>query len=164
MGKQIAVVLAYDDEVKFLNYLKSCADITLIESKADTKELLYKSDFEKEFNNHFVYYIWNKAFQWQPIYEQDIYGKYYISNISEAPLIEYMRSNIEKENYGRLYWSKYFAAPNGLNYDVEKFNKWYEQIVRWIKKNAEGTVKDAWITYFLPSAWHLYNKGNNINS
>lgn len=126
--------------------------------------MLYKSDFEEEFRNHWFYYIWNKEFQWQPIYEQDVRGKYYISNISDAPLIEYIRSNIEKEKYGRLYWAKYFSAPNGLNYDVEKFNKWYEQIVGWIKKNAAGKVKNAWITYFLPSAWDLYNGGNCTNS
>ena len=164
MGKQIAVVLAHEDEVNFLNYLKSCADIILIESKADTKELLYKNDFEKEFRNHYIYCIWNREFQWQPVYKQDIYGKYYISNESDAPLIQYSRSNIEKGNYGRLYWAKYFAAPSGLNYDVDKFNKWYEQIIRWIKKNAAGKVKEAWITYFLPSAWDLYNEINNKNS
>jgi len=35
-----------------------------------------------------------------------------------------------------LYWEKYFGTKQ-LDYDVEEFEKWYSQIVKWIKKNCE---------------------------
>jgi hypothetical protein len=90
---------------------------------------------------------------------------YYISNDSDGPLIEFDRSDVPENKCGRLYWAKYFAAPNGLSYDVDKFSKWYDTLVRWIKKNSAGTTKYVnWVTYYLPDAWREYDELSRENS
>ncbi len=161
MGKQTAIAMEYDDELMLLAFLNTNANITLIETFSESIDTLWKSNFEKEFPGHHTYYIWNKAFSWQPQYKQALTGKYYICNTNDAPLIEFSRSNVKENKYGRIYWAKTFSAPNGLDYDIDKFSKWYDDIVKWIKKNSTGKVKACWITYFLPHAWNLYLENSN---
>jgi hypothetical protein len=162
MGKQIATVMEREDEVRFLNFLKESSDIVLIEAFADTPESLWKNEFEPELRGHFNYYIYNKDFYWEPEYKQTINkDKFYISNKGDAPLIEISRSKgFEINDTGRIYWAKNFAAPCGLHYDVDKFSRWYDYIVKWVKKNSGGKVKYSSnsITYYLPCAWELYLK------
>jgi hypothetical protein len=168
MGKQIQVALTNEDKQLFLSFLKETADIVLLESFAKTKEGLWKDTFEKAIAGHGSYHIWNKEFPWIPEYDQvgekaydpNMIGWYYVPNKGDAPLIQFSRSfDIANGKHGRIYWAKDFAAPNGLNYDIEKFSKWYDSVVKWIRKNAIGKVKDGSINiYYLSSAWHLYNK------
>ena len=160
MGKQILVAMSNEDEQEFLSFLNSGNNIVLIETFAETEELLWKSNFTKEVVGHFNYYIWNNKFLWEPQYKRSVNGQYYISNTKDAPLIRFSRSIIDSNNYGRIYWAKDFAAPNGLNYDVDVFEQWYDQIVKWVKKKSGGKLNDGRITYFLPKAWELYNKSN----
>lgn len=45
---------------------------------------------------------------------------------------------------------------------MERFTQFYEQVVKWIVKNAVGKTKYAHInTYFLPDAWEKYGKIEN---
>lgn len=164
MGRQIAVAMTQTDEEMFLTFLHQMGDIILLESFAKTSEELWQMSFSKERRGHWSYDIWNKTFPWKPIYKRtqnaespERNGFYYVSNTGSAPLIEFVRSDVQRAKYGRIYWAKYFSAPNGLNYDVEKFSEWHDSIIRWVKKNTAGKVKDTWITYFLPDAWRVHN-------
>ena len=38
---------------------------------------------------------------------------------------------------GRIYWGKNSSAPEGLAYDVSAFEKWYERVVRWLRKQRQ---------------------------
>jgi|SRR6187399_1967114 len=152
------------DEMEFLAFLKETAEIQLIESFAPTKEELFVTEFVSERQGHWTYDIWNKAFDWKIEYKQvrdDVPqgrnpGWYYINNIGQAPVIEYRRHNFDDLSgltYGRVYWSKYFAAgPREIHYDVKAFSAWYDKIVRWIRKNGKQKEKGAYNTYFLPDA------------
>lgn len=154
MGRQIQVALTYEDEQLFLSFLKEASEIVLLESFAPTKEGLWKELFEQQVQGHWTYRIWNKEFPWEPEYGQSTSGTYYVSNKGAAPLIEFTRSDIGQGKYGRIYWAKYFSAPNGLDYDVDKFSKWYDSVVKWIRKSAEHKMKNGSVnTYFLPNAW-----------
>lgn len=112
---------------------------------------------------HFQYYIWNEAFQWTPEYKQvaqgQLVGWHYVANKSNAPLVEFLRTNLEKQRFGRIYWAQYFSAHHGLSYDVEEFSRWYDSIVHWVKRNARGKVKKRFVVWFLPDAWEIYSKG-----
>lgn len=167
MGRQIAIALTRLDETAFLAFLRSQADISLIEGYAPSPGELWVDSFSSEWTGHFMYRIWNRQFPWAPTYaqtESDPYhqgnlGWYYIDNLSTAPVIEFSRSDVAKAKYGRLYWSKFFSAPRGLDYDVDSFSRWYDSVVRWIKRNAAGQVKHAWVTWFLPDAWRVHTQG-----
>jgi len=166
MGKQTAVAMTDGDELLFLQFLRSLCEIRLLQSSAPTKEGIWLEHFLPREEGHRQFYIWNTHFPWQPEYGQvtkDRSGKgqgwYFIANSSQAPLIEYNRHNFQDRfghGYGRVYWSKYFAAPNGLSYDVDAFDKWYMQVVRWIRKNGRQKSKGTLNPYYLPDAWEKY--------
>ncbi|EKR26006.1 hypothetical protein LEP1GSC087_4735 [Leptospira interrogans serovar Bataviae str. L1111] len=164
MGKQIAVIMTKIDESSFLDFLKSISEIQILKADAPSasKDAFMIDDFSKDHENDFIYYIWNKSFPWNFEFSQTKTNRtkqnfYYIENIFEAPCIEYSRHNFnEKQNYGRLYWSKNFATINPLQYDIMKFDKWYNQIIRWVKKNGKQKYKGTLKAYYLPDAWKAY--------
>jgi hypothetical protein len=166
MGRQIAIALTQVDEAAFLAFLRSQADIKLIEGFAPSPSELWVESFSPEWTGHFMYHIWNQHFPWVPTYGQtrsDPYhqgnlGWYYIDNLSNAPVIEFSRSDVARRKHGRLYWSKFFSAPEDLDYDVDSFSTWYDSVVRWIRRNAAGKVKHAWVTWFLPDAWRVHTQ------
>jgi hypothetical protein len=168
MGRQIQIASLESDNKLFEEFLKARYDCVFVDVFAPTKELLFKERLESRFK-YASWYIWNKDFDWQPEFGQvgenavnkDMAGYYYISNRNDAPLIEFTKSNLDEKRYGRIYWSKGFSAPNGLKYDVLRFTKFYEQVSRWIIKEATGKVKSSNVnTYFLPDAWKQFGKLN----
>lgn len=172
MGRQIQVALTPIDEEAFLSFLHNSANIVLLESFSKDIEGLWKNSFEPERFGHWQYYIWNKAFAWKPEYEQvgerayypEHIGWYYVTNTEAAPLVEFCRSDVYQSKYGRIYWAKYFSAPNGLDYDVEQFTEWYDKIVRWIKRSAAGNIKDGLVIHFLPDAWRIRQEQKNLGN
>jgi hypothetical protein len=155
MGRQIAVAMTHHDEKLFLNFLMETNDVVLIKRNLETRKIAFYKTFPDELPEHWQYFIWKKSFKWKPIIKPFTNSEgYYIRNIGTAPVIEFIRSDVAKRKCGRLYWAKYFDASNGLKYDVDKFSKWYDSVVHWVKKNSTGKTKEAgWITYFLPDAW-----------
>jgi hypothetical protein len=159
MGRQIAIIMTETDEKLFLDFLSANYEFTLVFGEALSAE-----NAENRFSNCFddiskgrKYYIWNKKFSWTPQYKQNIYGNYYISNTEDVPLIEFVRQqSIPKaHDYGRLY-----LDTNGLKYseniiteDIALINAFYNELVRWIKKNAVRKIgHKSWYTYILPNA------------
>jgi hypothetical protein len=158
MGRQIQLVATNADEQQFLAFLHETADITVFESFAPHVRQLRVEQFNPMRPGHWQYFIWNRSFQWRPTYgtvgpqayHADMIGWRYISNIHAAPVIKFHRSGAGS---GRVYWAKDFAAPNGLDYDVGAFSKWFDVVTRWIRKNGRKLEKGALEPYFLPEAY-----------
>jgi hypothetical protein len=163
LGKQIQVAALYPDELLFLDFLRSKYDVAILRSFAPTRQELWVETFDENPIGNWMYYIWNRNFHWIPEYAQTkSKDSWYISNKSNAPVIEFLRSNSNKiatGEHGRLYWSKYFSAVGELGYDVATFSKWYDTIVRWVKKNSI-IRKDGISIYYLPEAWQMYQSNN----
>lgn len=67
-------------------------------------------------------------------------------------LIEINKTNWETGDSGRLYWGKNFSG-NPI-YDIEKFERIYNEIIKWIKKNTVGQVKKSGVNlYFFKDVW-----------
>lgn len=150
MGRQVAVNLSEHEESEFFAFLRRSADIQIIRTFASSPTALFVDDLEPRGPDNWTYYVWNKAFAWKPSFAQtrvdlpevDRRGLHYVSNISTAPILEYSRQAPgEKAAYGRLYWGKYFSAPNGLEYDVESFEAWYEKVARWLRARKAGATR-----------------------
>lgn len=158
MGKQLFVRATFNDEKKMISYLKSIADIKLIGHFVESEQDLFRDDLEIGFSDYAgMYYIWNMKFAWDFEIKKTNDGGYYVSD-SEAPVIQYSRRDGNSGGDGRIYWSKYFAAPNGLMYDVEAFDLWYETVAKWIRKNSAGKLGQGRPTYYLPEAWEELQK------
>jgi hypothetical protein len=163
MGRQLAIFLTIEDEHLLLDYLTSIGDIVILtpsmEKSTGKIEDYITSSFSADYYGNWVYWIWNKRFIWKPEFRwSDFRSNFYFVNVGSAPIIEYCRSNVKEDHVGRIYWSKYFSAPNGLEYDVKKFSEWYDTLMRWIIKTAAGKTKYSNLnTYYLPDAWKEYN-------
>ena len=160
MGKQTHVAASLSDEQLLLTFLRQSAGVKLIESQAATPSGLFVDDFAPTLLHHSQYYIWNEAFAWQPELAQvdhpkappETRGRYYFANIHTAPVIEFDRSDLDRNRFGRLYWAKDFAAPNGLEYDVTQFDRWYQSVIRWVRKHGTRMKVAYDDAYFLPGA------------
>ena len=151
------------DEEAFLAFLRSAADIRLLESCAPSREAIWVDGFAPRELGHWQYFIWNRAFPWNVEYGQvdrEATGGrkrwVYVRNASTAPVIEYDRHNFADKqglSYGRVYWAKSWAAgPPGVNYDIEAFTRWYNQVVRWIRKHGRRREPGAYNLYYMPEA------------
>jgi len=154
------------DEAQFLSFLQDSAEIALIDYFAPTIDDLWPSAFATSLSNHWSYSIWNTRFPWTPDYAQvgtDAYhqtqvGWYYVANLATAPVIEFTRSDVQRQQYGRIYWAKNAAAPDGLDYDVQQFEAWYKVVVGWVRKHGRKVIQGAYQPYFLPDAWIYYHQ------
>jgi hypothetical protein len=167
MGKQTAVAMTEVDELAFLQFLRDSADVRLLPSAAPSEPAMWIDTFGPHENGHRQFFIWNTAFAWTPEFEQTSSavpaaqrGWYHILNRGTAPLVEYDRHDFANPRSlggtGRIYWSKYFAAPEGLWYDVELFDAWYQRIVRWIRKHGKRGEGRGERPFYLPDAWETY--------
>jgi len=161
MGRQIQVALLDEDEADFVAFLRSSAQIQIIESFAPTPAHLFVDRLLPREDGHWQYFIWNKAFAWEPelsFVAPDApnagrRGWAYISNKGSAPLIEYDRHNFApKGAAGRVYWAKAFSAPLGVAYDVASFEVWYNSVVRWLRKRGRRVAEEPNGMLYLPQA------------
>jgi hypothetical protein len=134
MGRQLEVSLSEDQEREFLAFLRSTTNLQIIRSFAPTQEELFVTSFEPRAVGNFAYYLWNREFEWAPLFAMTRTDppSSYVSNKADAPLIEYSRYTMH--GLGRIYWAKHFSAPDGLAYDVGAFEAWYNSVVRWLKR------------------------------
>ena len=164
MGKQTAVALTPVDEREFLTFLRSSAEIRLLNSSGPTIESLWVDSFDS-IEGFAMFYIWNTSFAWTPKFgtvtadpSGECNGHRFVRNTATAPLIEYSRHVFNEPNgaYGRVYWCKSFAETPA--YDHGAFDKWYAATVRWLRKHGTQTRRGAFNTYYLPDAWAKYGR------
>ena len=166
MGRQVQVAMTEPDEREFLEFLRSTAKIQIFESAAPSPGEMMVQKFAPREGGHWQYFIWNTAFSWNPEYgqvsqqaiESGRAGWSYLRNSLGAPVIEYGRHNFTSSRgiAGRIYWAKYFGAPEAPLYDVDEFSKWFDQIVRWVRKYGRRERPGTHERYFLPDAWQTY--------
>jgi hypothetical protein len=116
------------DERDFLAFLRSTANIQLVESSAPSPELMLVDDLAPREQGHWQYFIWNRTFAWTPEYGRvadgavvpDRLGWSYLRNSSTGPLLEYDRHNFTDARgvTGRVYWAKHF--PESLSRTMPK--------------------------------------------
>lgn len=166
MGRQTSVAMSEQDETKFLTFLRADADVRIYRRAAPTPELLLVPSFPPRRHGEWVYLIWNTAFAWKPEYgiwqaavvqDPQLTGKVYIRNQAGAPVLEYARHAIDNpapQVYGRIYWNTDFAIRTGPEYDVVAFGRWYDHVIRWVRRNSSRVeVAKNWYQYWLPDAW-----------
>jgi hypothetical protein len=138
MGRQLEVSLSEEQECAFLNFLRSKANVQIIRSFAPSQDKLFVNSFEPRGTGNFSYYLWNRAFDWVPVFAltRTDPPSMYVSNTSAAPLMKYSRYT--PHGPGRIYWAKDFAAAGGLAYDVATFEAWYNSVASWLKRLKSG--------------------------
>jgi hypothetical protein len=163
MGRQIAVVLADEDESRLLEFLRSRATILILESFASAPQALYCEHFSATRPGHLFYDLWLTEFPWSPEFAQTLTesARWYVSNKSAAPLIEYTRFNPAIGVPGRLYWADRFLGEPA--YDRISFGAHVDALWRWVRKQGRRMLlsnnSDAWC---FPEAIKEFDLKNEI--
>src|SRR5947208_3437037 len=132
MGRQIAIVTSWKDELELLEFLAADSELRICRCSAETRAGLWIHDWRSSRISDDQYAIWPTCFPWKPRYAQTIKrDRWYISNDGDAPLLEVSRHSHGKESAGRLYWAKFFMATEPLGYDVAKFDELVDRVWRW---------------------------------
>lgn len=160
MGRQTAIVATDTDERMLLDFMRSTTEIQIFVFTAKTAKELWVPAFAPFNRSHRLYYIWNRTFPWKPLIEPTRNKKgVFVGNVATASVIEFARTDIDwlfRPNNkllvadGRLYWSKDYLDEKA-DYDVTAFARWYDQIMRWVRKHGqrEPAISGA---YLLPDA------------
>lgn len=159
MGRQIAVAMLPEDESLFVAFLRSTTEIRLFRWSAPSP--LQHEVLGADLGEEHCFYVWPTVFGWEPEFKQfrtspvaERLGRFYLSNTSAAPVLEYSRHGFEQgQAYGRLYWAKTFSAPSGLSYDSSAFEHWYESVVRWVRRSGRRHEAETNGPYYLPHAY-----------
>jgi hypothetical protein len=170
MGRQTSVSLSEIDECNFLNFLRTTGTIRLMLPRAKEPRFDIATLPSRE-SRQTIFLIWNTAFPFEPRVEEsepqhdrEVKEKFYIGNQAGAPLIEYIRDayqNPSRGVYGRVYWNTDFALYHGPDYDHAAFGRWFDRVVRWLRKNSHRVeIAKGWSLYCLPDAWKLRQQLN----
>jgi len=135
MGRQIPVLLSREKEKEFVRFLKQ-NNAVLIYPWSEHKRLKILTELPPTGSWNYFFDIWNKKFKFKAefikIKEEYRTREYkYAFHSTGKPVIEYSRGEIP-----RIYWEKYFVT-NKPEYNVEEFEKWYNEVVKWFKKNCK---------------------------
>ena len=135
MGRQIAVKLSEEKEKEFVKFLTD-NNAVLIYPWSERKKIKILKDLPPAGPYMWSFYIWNTEFNLNSTfikikkdYQKTKY-KYAFHSVGK-PVIEFSRGTVS-----RIYWEKYFATSH-IEYNIEKFEKWYEEVVNWFKKNCK---------------------------
>lgn len=140
MGRQLAIKFSEEKEREFVEFLNKNRAV-LIYPWSKNKKINIIKELPKAGPFYWFYKIWNKNFPINPdfieVKKEYLYRtnghKYAIGTIGQ-PFIDVIRN--DDKSVGRIYWEKYFTT-NNPNYNVEEFEKWYNEVVNWIKKNTK---------------------------
>jgi hypothetical protein len=165
MGRQIPIRTAWEDELLILRKLEelSGSEVRVYRRAfGDTRESLWIEDWRRRPIEYSDYGIWPVCFDWKPKYRQikppcapHVEGKWLFANSNIAPVIEFSRHLHQPGTAGRLYWSKYFAATEPLEYDVERFDRLVSALWRWVRKVGVADKSDAFRPRVLPHAFRI---------
>lgn len=146
-----------------LHFLRDSGDIEILASFAPSIEDLHVDQFAPYGPDASQYKIWNKKYAWTPKYGRvhpEVEGNggwFFVENSDQGPVLKISRTNIEgflekdlaTHQYGGIWWGKYNRQQG--------FMKWFDALVRWVRKNGQNLCPDLpFAVYCLPDAWKLW--------
>ncbi len=166
MGRQTAVVATEQDERTMLAFLRSSADIRILRVGARTRDEVWVTEFAPYDRFHDRYLLWNTAFAWEPDIQQ-AEGRFIVRDrLTACPVIDFVRTDVERllrpDNtllvaFGRLYWAKPHVT-DCVAYNVAEFDRWYDRVIRWVRKQGRRVPAISLSPYLLPDAWRRWQE------
>ena len=170
MGRQLQLATTRADEAEFLRFVASLAPIRVFQNFAATPDDLWFADYGSIAFPPRILHIWPQTFPWVPIYKQtggpgclpEMAGRFYVANTGAAPVLELSRSDLSQGRHGRIYWSRNFAAPVGLDYDEAAFSRLVDKIWRWVRKASRSVPSGSGTPslHYLPDAYKSHPPGS----
>lgn len=180
MGKQVNFYMLPEDEQLFLSKVQCNPNVVFLKSAStDQPEIEVVDNLASVTgeNGGFMFYIWNRLFEFHSeyiaphkvkIYDENIPGyidtgriSYSISTI-DAPIIEYSRSFIREGvlREGRI-WAEMHPLVNGeFVYKGAEFEKWYDDLAGWLRRNLKRLKERS--SYIGAEALKWYQAGGYL--
>jgi hypothetical protein len=160
MGRQIHFYMLPEDRDAFLRFVQK-DDLAAVVADGSDSPIVRPLE-RRDFNAHKDLYLWNRKFlpsfrrKWIPG------PRYYGVSVLDLPLLQLSGSTLTT-------WEDKPAIVQGRLYgifdpDLEKppeFQKWYEQLARWIRKNYRKSPTSMG-GYLGPAAYDLFEKGGYL--
>jgi hypothetical protein len=164
MGRQIHFHMLRDDQNAFMQMVKE-NDPVVVTPRDDPKNSDVRPVEDLPSDHIEIFCLWNRRLL--PVLKRESVGKaqgtYYMADLLGLPLLEFSPSLSTKWEgkpgliQGRLYGQ---FDPN-LNKPPE-FEKWYERLVRWIRKNYRRHPSRIIGGYVGPAAYEFYENGGYL--
>lgn len=159
MGRQINFFMTADDEERFLDYAKSTCNLGILPYRSKTPTFIPIESLPPPKSDDFwlTSYLINKDISHKVISEFiPEQGHYYVDD-SASDVIELSRSLPFDDRLprGRIYaefYSHFDEAKGQWVKKDEALVRWFEKLVRWIRKNFK---KEDWLIYIGPGAQGL---------
>lgn len=162
MGRQLPLATTPADALLLVTAIHDFSPCRLFMHHAATPDDLWIEAWDVDtLGGAGSFMIWPTGFHWTPRFSQtggphcpaNERGFWYIANNQTAPVLEFTGSDLSAKRYGRLYWAKDFAAPEGLAYDVPAFSQLVDRVFGWIRKVGRKLPGNKYSPYYLPDAW-----------
>lgn len=165
MGRQIRFHMLPEDQDTFLLFVKADGRVAVVDG-LDPGTPAVRPIEDIPTDRIQVLYLWNRRFlpvlRREPLGESARYYKYHIDS-SRLPLLEYstcLKSEWEGRPaliQGRLY-GDFYPSRN----KPPEFEKWYEKLGRWIRKNYKKNPAKILGGYVGPAAYEFYENGGYL--
>jgi hypothetical protein len=160
MGRQIHFYMLPGDREAFLRFVQKDDLVAVISEGSDSP--IVRPLEQRDFHAHKNVYLWNRRFLPSFVRKWIPGPRNYGVSMLDLPLLQLSGSTVAT-------WEDKPALVQGRLYgvfdpDLEKppeFQKWYEQLVRWIRKNYQRTHTSIG-GYIGPSALKLFEQGGYL--
>ena len=151
MGRQIRFLMTARDEDGFVQFLRADPDIVFLDDLSPRAQpAVLESLRPREEPYSLKAWLWNRRIS-APANTRFVSERIgYSIDPDTSEIVEFCRSRVSADGYmvGRLWaqmswWSD--DDPPVLMRKSPEFQKWYDQLARWIRKNAVGKGKGAYI-------------------
>ncbi len=164
MGRQIELYMTEEDEKEFVEFVMSTGKIEIMTEDMKSRDERWEAIPPwTEDGRHSDVFFHNTEIPGDLFYLYDQVKDAFSISTSESPVIEFTRS---KQRVDDLMSGRLYAVFKACSFDAEAyvpkdpaFNKWYEKIMRWIKRRYQRL---EWNTYAGPKAMELKKRGGTF--
>ena len=161
MGRQVPFYMTCEDEVSFVEYVRTTCNVCLFLGHAPAPEPVCLDVLpEENVEGWFQLFLWDRDHCPPPLFDYIENRGYYVDHLS-SEVIEFSRSSIAgKEMQAGRIWAEFYRVV-GDDY-VEKgpyLKKWFRKLANWIRRNA---VRKEPGGYVLPGAAKFCAEGGKL--
>jgi len=161
MGQQVRFFMDSGDEKRFVEFLRGTGDVIILPYHSPTKNPIGLKNLPNPSSDDFPYHVWlfNRSVSSNLVMEYIPTLNCYMVDQSVSSVVEFSRT-VQRENMmrpGRLWAEfKYLDSKGNWAFKEDEFKKWYESLVKWIRKNHSREIDPDF--YSGPGAVELIKK------
>ncbi len=164
MGRQIHFHMLPEDQNAFLRFVQK-NDPAVVIARDDPKTPDVHPVEHIAADRYQILCLWNRRLL--PVMKRESVGKanrtYYMADVLHLPLLEFSPScRTEWDGRPALIQGRLYGQFNPDLNKPPEFEKWYDKLVRWIRKNYRKHPSPIIGGYVGPAAYEFYKSGGYL--